>query len=829
MGRKCCVFQCRGNYDEENKERTFRFPKDQEERARWVASIPRSNVPDGPDTVVCERHWPKDYPTTKVHGKDRPSEPPSVFNCVKPSLVPTPPPPKRTTVKVSARHSQPDQLAEFNENDRVNDLSELLNLPSSDLNIINSEFTVFLHDRQLSISSVHYVPETGIPLFLLRLNDDFTFDAFHCGVKMSISFLSQNRVTKLNRLSLIEEAIRFLSSAEISHKQEVVHQLFDSMGVTYVGNKKYSTESITRAFEYFSISRSLYERLRQDFELPSRSTLTRLTSRVKSLDDFTFMKTIFSNLPERQKDCVLLLDEVYVKSILQLHGGHIFGRAVNNPQLLANTILSFMIVSFYGGPKFLCKMLPVKNLDAEFLYEQSTLIIDSVTEIGASIKAVICDGNRVNQSFYKMFEQGVDPWRTKSGLFLLFDYVHLLKSVRNNWITEATQELQFKDSVDGVIHTAKWAHLKKLQRLESNQLVKMSRLSEISVCPKPIERQKVSTCLQVFCEETCSALKSHPDLGESQAQGTIILIERLVQFWNIVNVHTPFLHIRTRNPDRSVIRSPDDVNLKKLIDMSTMIESMFPKIGTSHKRFKSLTLDTASNFYHTCRGLVDLAVFLLESNHEFVMLGNFTTDPLEKAFGKLRQGSGGTYFITVQQVLEKVAIQKTKLLLRLTDSVDVGVSGHSCNLCVLAMTEETCLLFDSLSSYEEKLSIDAKMALIYIAGYIVKGQHICDDDTFFYFEELGDFTVQLDRGGLTKPGDRVCQWVFYGYILFIQTSERVCRSSLRDLLFNVSEFYHLQMELSHCVTYANILLNNYCLFKSPRSIKEPKLKVLKLS
>ena len=38
------------------------------------------------------------------------------------------------------------------------------------------------------------------------------------------------------------------------------------------------------------------------------------------------------------------------------------------------------------------------------------------------------------------------------------------------------------------------------------------------------------------------------------------------------------------------------------------------------------------------------------------MLELFTSNPLEKQFGKLRQGCGGTYFITVQEILEKVGI-----------------------------------------------------------------------------------------------------------------------------------------------------------------------------
>ena len=41
----------------------------------------------------------------------------------------------------------------------------------------------------------------------------------------------------------------------------------------------------------------------------------------------------------------------------------------------------------------------------------------------------------------------------------------------------------------------------KLHQLEINSLVKMSELAEVAGRPKPIERQKVATVLQVFCDE----------------------------------------------------------------------------------------------------------------------------------------------------------------------------------------------------------------------------------------------------------------------------------------------------------------------------------------
>ena len=44
----------------------------------------------------------------------------------------------------------------------------------------------------------------------------------------------------------------------------------------------------------------------------------------------------------------------------------------------------------------------------------------------------------------------------------------------------------------------KWAHFKQLYHFESERLVKLSDLNEISIAPKPIERQRVSTCHNVF-------------------------------------------------------------------------------------------------------------------------------------------------------------------------------------------------------------------------------------------------------------------------------------------------------------------------------------------
>ena len=44
-------------------------------------------------------------------------------------------------------------------------------------------------------------------------------------------------------------------------------------------------QSYNRAFKYFSPSKNSYNRLAEDFQLLNLGTLTRLTSKVRSLDD----------------------------------------------------------------------------------------------------------------------------------------------------------------------------------------------------------------------------------------------------------------------------------------------------------------------------------------------------------------------------------------------------------------------------------------------------------------------------------------------------------------------------------------------------------------
>ena len=94
MVRKCCVTGCKSNYlSEKEKVTVYRLPSDLEEQQRWIKAIPRDNIPDHPNTVVCVKHFLPDFPVLKIKGKSRPKDPLSVSENIPTGLIPIPPPP----------------------------------------------------------------------------------------------------------------------------------------------------------------------------------------------------------------------------------------------------------------------------------------------------------------------------------------------------------------------------------------------------------------------------------------------------------------------------------------------------------------------------------------------------------------------------------------------------------------------------------------------------------------------------------------------------------------------------------------------------------------
>ena len=136
----------------------------------------------------------------------------------------------------------------------------------------------------------------------------------------------------------------------------------------------------------------------------------------------------------------------------------------------------------------------------------------------------------------------------------------------------------------------------------------------------------------------------------------------------------------------------------------------------------------------------------------------------------------------------------------------------------LFLDESMCEIMDCLPEMQPSVSLDSKMGLVYIAGYIVGKDENGDDadDSHFYYDKYGSFTDNLNRGGLHLSGDTVCQWVVYGYIMFNEVVNHCVEFSPTFLICMTSNLKTLIYQ--DLPTYFSTIIAVCFLRKSPKNL-----------
>ena len=92
------------------------------------------------------------------------------------------------------------------------------------------------------------------------------------------------------------------------------------------------------------------------------------------------------------------------------------------------------------------------------------------------------------------------PMKNGSKLYLIYDPAHLLKNIRNNWVTEKSQTLKFFHFESSTYISAKWKDIYK----EELGMLKSTKLNRQSLWPNNFEKQKVQN---VFDEKVVAHLE----------------------------------------------------------------------------------------------------------------------------------------------------------------------------------------------------------------------------------------------------------------------------------------------------------------------------------
>ena len=282
--------------------------------------------------------------------------------------------------------------------------------------------------------------------------------------------------------------------------------------------------------------------------------------------------------------CSLMFDEVYIKPSIRYTGGHVIGYSLDNPTELARTMLVFMIKIMFTQKEstVLLRLIPVYNLRAEFLLEHILSFLKTIHESGGKVISLICDSLSTNKKLFKLLRERFPsnssfkiphPLNMNDPLYLLFDSIHLLKGIRNNWYTEKSQKILFKPPNSNEIVTADWLDPEYIYNLEKHNPVKRSTLSYASVHPSVFERQKVSLVCKIFNDKTVAVL------AQERKQETACFVFHVNRLWKVLNNKSLTAHLHLNDEVRTPIRINNNIGLKIISDISDSFKQMIPGRG----------------------------------------------------------------------------------------------------------------------------------------------------------------------------------------------------------------------------------------------------------
>lgn len=636
-----------------------------------------------------------------------------------------------------------------------------------------------------------------------------------------IDIYSELKVHSEKLSSLIEDSSLENFGDEVKHKIQFISDQMTLLSTEPTG-RRYKPETVRDSLDLFLRSRNCYSAARNIITLPNPKMLKSYFGEFGSSGSIqecsATVKSVFSNLSGMQLYCKVLIDEIHIKPSIRYRGNHIIGNSVDQPQKPARTILALMVCCMMGGPSFVARLISIYTIGHEFLFDQTKQLLEIIHDCGGFVFLVMTDNLRCNQTTFTDFHDKygtVNEWSVNHPipnshfdiLFVLFDPTHLLKNVRNNWVTEKTQILLFPDPDSGKLVEARWKDLIALYEEERDSTIKESKLDYPTLYPNNFEKQKLRLAYNVFNEKTTSALRL---LGKFE---TSSFLESVTRLWNMLNIKQPRAGEKLNDKDRMKFTDSDDPRLKFIENMAKSFQEMNTAKTCHSQRIKCLTRDTSKALFITLNGIADIIRLMLNKGAKYVLPGEFQSDRLEAEFGIYRQQSGGNYYISVDQVMSSLHIQRLKLFKKLSIE-PTGV--HKKELCCekpLGDDELECL--DKCFEASSKLSHIERSTLYYICGYVSHKEGLDSTNNISLInEKASEFTSMVSRGKLAHPSDELFDLSQYLFSYYKSVPDKCCAKRLVKAFQEICEVAFLDFELSVLQRFANSFSKGFALHSS---------------
>ena len=289
---------------------------------------------------------------------------------------------------------------------------------------------------------------------------------------------------------------------------------------------------------------------------------------------------------------------------LHYQGKYVLGNASNQETSCpATSILALMVNLFFCAPAFVARLIPVHKFRSQFFVRPAY----SVTPLYSQQWGICIRFKLLHQMFQSLSIFSVVhpiPNVKFQALYCLYDPTYLFKNIRNNWVTENTQTLDFFCPSTNQKLSASWKDLITIYKSESSgSCLTNTKLDHQTLYPNNFEKQKDHLVVNVFYEKTCVAL------AQRKMYGTYKIVDNITKMWNILNIKTPTSGRNLNDKNREPFRDPNDMRLKFLENIATSFKKMDNSF-VGH-RMRGLTVDTSNALHQTLNGIVELVKTLL--------------------------------------------------------------------------------------------------------------------------------------------------------------------------------------------------------------------------
>lgn len=874
MGRKCSTVyngeSCKSGYQGHKfKGHIFTFPSDNSDRQKWLNALPNYIDPSKvtKSMGICSLHWKPGYEYVIVkNGTKKPIKAPTEFGSTPKSYIPQGSSsydrnssnrgvlPSDRCKKSKEMEMQASQDEQRSNNKIVFWKAAIEYCNSLDLNTTCNDENI-----RLCQLSNDFPPKV---LFSIEINRSFSVRAYHGSTPINLydillpSF--QHKVTSLSQINAIVEKVK---NADIDIHSEIKEKGNELLSLSNKSDdvirhklnficaqlsahalpgqhqgKSYDAYLISESVNLYLRSRNAYRALRSILVLPHEKTLRSFFGKFGSAGSagecVQAVIDVFSTLNHQQKLTFISADEIYVKPAIRYRGGNVIGYAQNHDSPTpAKTVLALMVNFLRGSPAFVARIAPVANLKHDFLVDLLLVILSVIHESGGYVLGIVTDNFSVNQKAFKSLREKFTPRSIYSIdhpikndcfsiLHLLYDVTHIMKNIRNNWTTEKTKTLEFIDPFTDEKLEAKWSDLVFIYKKEEGNMVRSNTLDYSSLYPNNFEKQKVSLVAKIFNEKTVACLEKW---GKKDTARFVCLITRM---WNMLNIKSPDAGRNLNDPDRDRFSSDSDTRFDFLLRIASSL-----KLMDSNKkgcRVKGLTNDTSNAVHQTIHGIVNSIKCLLHLGYEYVLPGKIQSDRLEGEFGIYRQASGGNYFISVEQVVNSLAMQRLQLYNKM--NIQQSDDDQNINCCndELQSNDEDLDLIETSFSEASNLNEEERSSLYYISGYVAFKENIGIRVVDKPVAE-SEFLQLVSRGKLSHPPEDLFDLSMYYYAFFKSRNKKCCNNIFLQAYELIYEYTNYEFENIQTINrrFCNSFFKAFVKMESDKITKEKNQKQLK--